>query len=91
MSDLLFGGNKTKLQHEVYIWKHLHPSITFIIPNFNSCIDLVITDEPNLVVNCGSDSSLKAKCHYQITYFDINTEYSHPYQQVVWNYKKSKY
>ena len=36
------------------------------------CIDLVITDQPNLVLDCGTCASLDSFCHHEITYFKVN-------------------
>ena len=41
---------------------------THLLPHSNSCIDLIFTDQPNLVVNCGTHPSLNPKCHLQITH-----------------------
>ena len=47
--------------------------------------------QPNLVVNCGTHSSLTSKCHHQITHCKLNLiiEYSPPYERLVWDYKKT--
>ena len=37
-----------------------------------SCIDLVITDQPNLVLDSGTRASLDPFCHHQITYCKVN-------------------
>ena len=36
-----------------------------------SCIDLVITDQPNLVLDSGTRASLDSFCHHQITYCTV--------------------
>ena len=42
-------------------------------PNKNpSCIDLVITGPPNLVLDSGTRASLDSFCHHQITYCRVN-------------------
>ena len=35
--------------------------------NSSSCIDLIFTDQPNLIVDSGVHPSLYPKCHHQIT------------------------
>ena len=64
---------------------------THILPNSNFCIDLIFTDQLNLVVNCGTHSSLNSKCHHQITHCKLNLiiEYPPPYERLVWDYKKA--
>ena len=100
MPDLHLGRKKTKQQQKVHIWKHLHPYTTFhqlipepthLLPHSNSCIDLIFTDQPNLVVNCGTQCSLNSKFHYQITHckLNLNIEYPPPYERLVWDYKKA--
>ena len=42
-------------------------------PNKNpSCIDLVITDQPNLILDSGTRVSLDPYCHHQIIYCKVN-------------------
>ena len=31
-----------------------------------SCIDLVVTDQPNIILDCGTRVSLDSYCHHQI-------------------------
>ena len=51
---------------------------THLLLESNSRIDFTFTDQPNLVVNCGTHASLNSKCHHQITHFkhNLNNEYS---------------
>ena len=37
-----------------------------------SCIDLIITDQPNLILDSGTRSSLDPFCHHQIIYGKVN-------------------
>ena len=42
-------------------------------PNKNpTCIDLIITDQPNLILDCGTRPSLDSYCHHQIIHCKIN-------------------
>ena len=46
---------------------------THFEPNKNpSCIDLITTDQPNLVLDSGTRASLDSSCHHQIIYCKIN-------------------
>ena len=45
---------------------------THILPNSASCIDLIFTCEPNLIVDSGVHSSLFPRCHHQLIYAKIN-------------------
>ena len=37
-----------------------------------SCIDLIVTDQPDLILDSGARPSLDSKCHHQIIYCKIN-------------------
>ena len=61
------------------------------MPNSSTCIDLIFTDQPNLVVDSGVHPSLPTNCHHQITFckFNLINEYPTPYQRFVWDYKRA--
>ena len=40
---------------------------THILPNSMSCIDLIFTDQPNLVVDCGIYLALLGNCHHSFS------------------------
>ena len=52
---------------------------------------MIFTNQPDLVVNCGTNSTLNTKCHHQITHckLNLNIEYLPPYERLLWNYRKS--
>ena len=57
----------------------------------SACIDLIFTDQPNLVVNSGFHPSLYKNCHNQITFCKLNLKIEYlppPYERLVWDYKK---
>ena len=64
---------------------------THLLPTSTSCIDLIFTDQSNLVVDSGIHSSLNPKCYHQITYckLNLNIKYPLPYQHLVWDYKRA--
>ena len=37
-----------------------------------SCIDHIVTDQPNIILNSGTRSSLDPLCHHQIIYCKVN-------------------
>ena len=41
---------------------------THILPSSTSCIDLIFTNQPSLVINSGVHSSLHQNCHHQIKF-----------------------
>ena len=63
-------------------------SMTHVIGNSSSCIDLIFTKKSNLVTSCRVYTSLHNNCHHQITFAHINllTEYPPPYHHLIWDY-----
>ena len=57
--------------------------------NSSTCIDLIFTDQPNLIVDSGVHPSLHTNFHHQIAFWKFNfiNEYSAPYQRLIWDYK----
>ena len=60
---------------------------THILQQSSSCIDLIFTNQPNIVMDSGVDSSLHSKYHHQIIYskFNLKIEYSSPCIHKIWN------
>ena len=58
---------------------------THTLPNSSICIDLIIPDQPNLIVKSGVHPSLHTNISHQITYwmFDLIIEYPPLYQPLV--------
>ena len=56
-----------------------------------SCIDLIITDQPNLLLDCGTRASLDQKCHHQIVHGKINFKIPPPppIERKMWHYDKA--
>ena len=55
----------------------------------SSCIDLIFTSQPNLIIESGVHSSLHSNCHHQIIFAKFNLEvvYPPPYVRKFWHYK----
>ena len=72
-------------------FKQLISDATHILPKLTSCIDLIFTDQPNYVTDCGTHPSLNKNCHHQITFCKLNLKVEYPplYQRLVWNFKKT--
>ena len=47
------------------------PEPTHILSDFSSCIDLIFSTQPNLVLGSGNHSLLHANCHHHITFLKI--------------------
>ena len=72
--------------------KQLISEPTHILQQSSSCIDLIFTNEPNIFMDSGVDSSLHPKCHHQIIYSKLNLkiEYPPPYIPKIWNYNRAE-
>ena len=55
-----------------------------------SCIDLIFTDQPNLVMESGTRSSLDPVCHHQITHcrFNYKVPPAPTFERKIWIYKE---
>ena len=47
-----------------------------LLPSSSSCIDLIFTEQPSLVVSSGAHPTFLANCHHQITYSKLNSNLS---------------
>ena len=56
-----------------------------------SCIDLIVTDQPNLVLESGTRSSLDLTCHHEIVYCKVNFKIPPPppIDRMIWHYNKA--
>ena len=59
---------------------------THIMNESRLCIDLIITDQPNILVAYGVHPSLYKMCHHAITYGKMNLSVPPPasYKRTVW-------
>ena len=57
-----------------------------------TCIDLVITNHPDLVMESGVHSSFSSTCHHEIVFAKLNlkVEYPTPYERVFWDYSRAE-
>ena len=64
---------------------------THLIGDSSSCIDLIFTTQPNLVMESRVHSSLHSNCHHHITFakFNLKIHYPPPYEREVWHYQKA--
>ena len=63
---------------------------THILPSSSSCIDLIFTNQPNLVNKSGVYSALHINCHHQITFAEIDFRlfFPPPYDRRIWHYNR---
>ena len=66
---------------------------THILPNSTSCIDLIFTNHPDLIINSGIHSSIHPNCHHQIIHAEIDFKvfFPPPYQRKIWHYNRADY
>ena len=64
---------------------------THFMGNTKTCIDLVITDQPNLVNECCVLPSLHNRCHHFLNHVDINISNTPPpaYFRRIWHYNRA--
>ena len=64
---------------------------THFLESSSSCIDLIFTTQPNLVVESGVHPSLHPNCHHQIVFAKSNLQiyYPPPYPREIWHYKQA--
>ena len=51
---------------------------THILENSSSCIDLIFTTQPNMVLESGVHHSLHQNCHHQIIFAKFNLKVYYP-------------
>ena len=58
-----------------------------------SCIDLIFTDQPNLVLDSGTRDSLDSFCHHKIIYCKINYKIPPPppFERKIWHYNRANH
>jgi len=56
-----------------------------------SCIDLIFTDLPNIVMDCGVRPSLDSLCHHQMTFCKSNLKSLPPprFKRKIWHYERA--
>ena len=66
---------------------------THLIGNSKSCIDLMFTEQPNLVIESGVHPSLHEHCHHQIIYgkLSVFSIALPPYTRRIWYYDKADF
>ena len=64
---------------------------THILQSSSSCIDLIFTSQPNIVVESGVHPSLHPNCHHQNIFakFNLKIYYPPPNLREVWHYKEA--
>ena len=84
-------GSKIDTITSSYGLNQLIQEPTHILNSSSSCIDLIFTSQPNLVMESGIHSSLHSNCHHQIVFakFNLSIFYPPPYERTVWYYERA--
>ena len=63
-----------------------------VLENSSSYIDLIFSNQPNLITDSGVHPTLHSKSHHQIVYSKLNlkSKYPPPYIREIWDYNRSK-
>ena len=97
-SQTWFKNDKTSYEGfkvDVLTYIHgLNQSInepTHLLDSSSSCIDLIFTSQPNLVMESGVQPSLHPNCHHQLVFakFDLPIYYPTPYERTVRYYNRA--
>ena len=56
-----------------------------------SCIDLIVTDQPNIILDSGTRASLDPLCHHQIIYCKVNFRIPppSPFERKIWHFNRA--
>ena len=76
----------------LYGMKQVITEPTHILENSFSCIDLIFSNQTNIITDSGVYPTLHSNCHHQIVYSKLNLkiEYPPPYTRKIWDYNRSE-
>ena len=89
-------NNEGKLFESLTADVGLHQLIsgpTRMMGDSKSCIELIFTDQPNLIIESGVHRSLHEHCHHQIVYgkLSVSNVALPPYTRRIWHYDKADF
>ena len=73
-----YEGSKIDAIMSQFSLKQLIQEPTHILNDSLSCIDLIFTSQPDLVMESGVHSSLHQNCHHQLIYVKVNLKVFYP-------------
>ena len=78
-------GTKIDSVTTSYVLQQLITQPTHLLANSSTCSDLIFTDHPSLIVDCGIHPSFHQNRHHQSVYckLDLEIVYPPPYQRCV--------
>ena len=74
----IYEGTEIDFLATGYDLKQVTNKRTHLLENSSSCIDLIFTSPPDLVMNTGVHTSLHVNCHHQIIYAKFNLKIQYP-------------
>ena len=80
---------------EIFEKNNLYQTVdqpTYIIGESKTCIDLVCTDQPNLITSNEIHPFLHNTCHHQVNYVRLNLRCPppSPYERPVWHFGRAR-
>ena len=86
-----FEGSKTEAITSQFGLQQIINEPTHTQGKSVSCIDLIFSSQPKLVMSSGFHSSLHQNCYHQIIFakFSLKVHYLPPYEREVWHFKKA--
>ena len=86
-----YEGTKIDCITTEYDLKQAINEPTHLLENSSSCIDLIFTSQPNLMMDAGVHPSLHTNCHHQIVYAKFNLKIHYPplFEREVWHFQKA--
>ena len=83
-----FEGSQIEFLASQFAMSQIINEPTHILDNSNSCIDLIFTSQPNMIMDSGVHPSLHSNFHHQIIYakFDLKDFYPPPYERPMWHF-----
>ena len=86
-----FEGSQIEFLASQFAMSQVINELTHILDNSKSCIDLIFTSQPNMIMDSGVYPSIHSNCHHQIIYakFDLKVFYPPPYERTVRHFSRA--
>ena len=86
-----FEGSQLQLLTSKFGLSQIFTEPTHILENSRSCLDLLFTPQPNMVMDSGVHASLHPHCHHQIIFakFDLKVFYPPTSERAVWHFSQA--
>ena len=88
--DLLWPPNIEELFTNLGLSQVISEPTNFEHRKNPSCVDLLVTDQPNTILDSGTPASLDSYCHHQIIYCRVNFKIPPlPFERKIWHYNRA--